>query len=60
MNRAKRDDDPEYKLLKTVFPKVEALLKEKTGNFLTPPCDDCKDDYFSREWKVETYEIEEH
>ena len=26
----------------------------------TRNCFDCKDDYFSREWKVETYEIEEH
>ena len=28
MNRAKRDDDPEYKLLKTLFPKVDALLNK--------------------------------
>ena len=50
----------EVQFHETNVDKVEALLKEKTGNFLTPPCDDCKDDYFSREWKVETYEIEEH
>lgn len=40
--------------------KVETLIKEKTGELLTPPCNDCKDEYFSREWKVETYEVEEH
>lgn len=39
--------------------KVEALIKEKSGGFLSPPCTCCKDDYFAREWKVETYEVEE-
>ena len=44
----------------TNLEKVESLLTEKSGNFLTPPCDCCKDTYFSKEWKTEIYEIEEH
>lgn len=39
--------------------KVETILKDKIGDFLTPPCDSCKDEYYAKEWKTEVLEIEE-
>ena len=49
----------EVQFHETNLDKVEAILKDKTGNFLTPPCDYCKEDYYAKEWKTEVLEIEE-
>lgn len=40
--------------------KMKRALLWKTQEFLKPPCEKCSDDYYNREWKRNSREIEEN